>query len=232
MAMLTNPRAGFEAALMTYMSPADSVYPTPTGPGGPPMKRARAMKTTTTSVDSSFPFKEFGSQAVDPRNYHHGATTHFTPVTAVVSEADVSLIAKHGDMIRAGTVLDSMNVLLKGQPMGAHIPLPLVSDALCTNHKKGGKTIVRASFTVAAEGRAMITSEYLDADCKKWKEGDHLVWMPGTLNIKPMEAGYVPWKLKKATEAEWNAYHAIVYNTLVGGQGPSGYVMVFIASLG
>ena len=232
MAMLTDPRAGFESALMTYMSPADSVYPNPTGPGGPPMKRARAMKTTTTSVDSSFPFKEFGSQAVDPRNYHHGATTHFTPITAVVAEADVSPIAKHGDMIRAGTVLDSTYVLLKGRPMGTHIPLPLVSDALCTNHKKGGKTIVRASFTVAAEGRAMITSEYLAADCKDWKEGDHLVWMPGTLNRLPSAAGYVPWKLHRAPVTEWNAYHAIVYNTLVGGQGQGGYVMVFIASLG
>lgn len=218
---------------------------TATGPTGGPLKRAKVMRTTGTDIVTTATYPEFGSKASDPRHYHHGDTTGFTPITANLVDANVSdahptSLEKlvHNNRIPAGTVLCGSRVQIKGTQYAkwtsvthGEMPLPIVNDAECRSSRMGKVT---AHLTIAVEGRALINRNHLGDDCHTWKQGDKLYWkMPKT------GAGSA-WTLEKIVSKRHDAlYHAILYNGLVGGaketfgslSTASGYVLVFIVAM-
>lgn len=233
-------RAKLMGQTMTLAGPPDNAFfpnGNVTGPTGSPMKRAKVMHTTGSSVDTTAPYPEFGGKASNSRVYDHGETNSFVPLTHVVAMGDVtaytsSKIFAVNTMLSAGTVLDARHIKLPPeQGYGAYkqmskieMPLPLVSDALI--FKNNG--IDTATFTVAVEGRALINADHLAGNYREWKAGDKLVWQPPA-NFPYHPSAKSVWKLKRQPPG-LQQVHAIVFNEFVGG-GDEGYVMVFIVAM-
>ena len=161
-------------------------------------------------------------------------------MTAVVSEATVSTHGyEHNDHIPAGTVLDAkyLKVPAESQKRGrkdvdlskVSMPMVLVSDALCTSMGN----CVRASFTVVAEGRAMVNRRFLADDCDKWVPGDKLFWRPPQSSKRHAhpKTKLVPWTLYRMTQEDDPYYHAILYNELVGTAAGNGFILAFIVAM-
>ena len=244
MAELTKPRSSFPAGPMRFMGPGDGGFfpgsaSTAIGATGSPMKRAKVMRTTGTDIVTTANYPEYGGQATDPRHFHHGETTGFTPITATLSNIDVGGGGrKHNERIPAGSVLCGSKLKIQEQVRGAwnqltsgELPLPIVNDAECRNARMGKVT---ANLTVAVEGRALINRRYLASDCCTWQPGDKLYWK--------MPHGNIPWTLAKVKSKRPDAlYHAILYNEIVGGNvsplehpgstSSAGYVLVFIVGM-
>ena len=244
MAELTHPSTIFNGKTMGFMAPPDGKYfpggsSSATGATGSAMKRAKVMRTTPTSIATTATYPEYGGKATDPRHYHHGETTGFTPVTAVVAEGNVAMHGyEHNDHIVAGTVLDAKYLTIPAEtnrrgrkevPLSeASMPMVLVSDAVCATKGK----FVRASFTVAVEGRALVNRRFLADDCNQWKVGDKLFWRPPQSNTQYAHPKnkLIPWTLHRIADGSCPHYHAILFNELVGTSAGSGYILAFIVA--
>ena len=229
-------RASFNGSAMVLAGPPDNAFlpgGDPTGPTGSPLKRAKVMHTTSSSIDTTAQYPQFGGKASDARVYDHGETTSFVPITTVVAMGDMTAygaVYPVISLISAGTVLDAKHIKLPASngygvstPMSKiEMPLPMVSDAVIFKHNG----ITTATFTVSVEGRAQINTAHLGAGYADWAVGDKLVWYPPSDQTDPATV----WTLDRAATGV-SQVHAVLYNQYVGSPAGEGYVMVFLISM-